>query len=173
MDTNDMSGDDFTKIIKMILVGMLIIAPLWIYLLLSGLGVFGDYYTDTTQYKIILYILVVITLIMLFIWQPFFFWRKLFNGSPTRDYLLKMGIKKNGIIKKTGKVSKYPIIIKKKRYYSIPVEIEVLDEVSSYTTKIKADIPEDKLGGIKPGIEVKLRIDKDDRNNLCIDWERF
>lgn len=173
MNTDDMSGGDFGKVIKAIVVGMLIIAPLWFYLLLSGLGVFGENFTGTILYKVILAVLIVFMIIMLFIWQPFYFWRKLFNGSGTRDYVLKMGIPKSGIIKSTGKASKYPISIKGEPYHKIPVEIEVLDPFSPYTVNIEEYVPEDEMHRLRPGIEVTLKIDRDDKKNLYIDWERF
>jgi len=173
MNLNDMSTGDFVKILKACLVSMLIPAPLFVFIFLSSYGVFGENFNETYIYKIIFVVLVIFTIIMLIVWQPFFYWARLFNGSGTRDDLLKTGKSGTGVIKSIGEMNDDVITVNRKPHFYLPLGVEIQDRFSPYIVNFTSLVPASELTRIKTGIEIPLKIDRNNNENIAIDWERF
>jgi hypothetical protein len=161
------------KFFKAFLVFILIIAPIIIYFFLSKYGYLGEDFTNTLLYKVILVILGVFVLIMGFIWQPFFYWRRLFKPMGPKSDIIKSGKSASGVIKKMGKRSKDFLIIHKKPYFSIPLEMEIKMEETSYTVNIEAFIPVAEFPQLKTDTEVPVKINKDNPEEVAIDWDNL
>lgn len=161
------------KFLKAFAVFIGILIPPALYLYLSYDGYLGTDFTDTLLHKIILGILGLFVLVMGLIWQPFYFWRRLFKPPGPKSKILQRGKSAVGIIKKLGERSEGFDIIDDRPYFSIPLEIEVKKPESSYTVECEAIVPASTVPWLKEDLEVPIKVDKDDKEKVAIDWDNF
>ncbi len=168
-----MNPIDPMKLFKVLLISFLSGLPLVVWVFLSGTGRLGEF-SDTPACRTVTIVLFIITTIWYVGVTPFLIWPRLFNGpgpesldhilnsgTPARAVLVSIGFRGIGGIRRRRRRNTYQIM-----------DLEVTGEAGTYSVPGHLDlVPECVLPFLRVGMEFPVRVSREDRTRIAIDWE--
>ncbi len=153
-----------------VLLSMAAAVPLFAWLILGPTGHLGDLY-ETHTYEMVKYVLIGLTMVFYFVVSPFVIWPRLF-GSCTYRYILRRGRRASGRIVSVGEKGQEHVGFRGRPHTYLETGVEVREGADTWTVSHLALVPDDKVGSVRAGMEVPVRICPDDRTNIAVEWDR-
>ncbi len=145
-------------------------APMIMLLALGESGSLGGF-GESRTYGVVRVAVVSLTLAFYFVVTPFFIWPRLF-GRPSREALLRRGGRARGRVGSVGDRGAEHIRTGKGLHTYLEIVVEVETERSGRVREVRhlALVPDGLVDSVRPGMEVALRVDPDDPDNIAVDW---
>ena len=153
-----------------ILLSMAAGVPMFAWLILGATGHLGGF-GESGTYEVVKYVLIGLTLVFYFVVSPFLIWPRLF-GSCTYKYILRRGRRASGRIVSVGEKGREHVGFRGRPHTYLETGVEVREGADTWTVSHLALVPDDKIGAVRAGMEVFVRICPDDRMNIAVEWDR-
>jgi len=152
-----------------VLLSMAAAVPMFAWLVLGATGHLGDLY-QTRTYEVVKYVLIGLTMVFYFVVSPFIIWPRLF-GSCTHKGILRRGRRASGRIVSVGEKGREHVGFRGRPHTYLEMEVEVREGADTWTVSHLALVPDVKIGAVRAGMDVPVRICPDDRTNIAVEWD--
>lgn len=162
---------DPTRIVKIGIVSMLSTLPLVVWVFLGGSGGLGAF-SETEACNSITIAAIMATAVVNALILPIFYWPRVLNGEDDGKRVLRKGTAARGIIRSMGEPIAVPVHTKQGSFTGLRVSVEVEHDGRSYfVSRHLTHVPEALLHSLSEGMEIPVRVSRQDRMNIAIDWK--
>lgn len=144
--------------------------PMFAWLILGATGHLGDLY-GTHTYEVVKYVLIGLTMLFYFVVSPLFIWPRLF-GFCTHRQILRRGRRASGRIVSVEEKGQEHVSFRGRPHPYLETKVEVREGADTWTVSHLALVPDDKVGSVRAGMDVPVRICPDDQKSIAVEWDR-
>lgn len=163
---------DAGKVVLMLLLYILVMVPLFGWLVLGATGSLGAF-GETEGFRTVSFVLVGFTLLMVFVVMPFFVLPKLTGGPDTGQPLITEGLPAWGRVDSVARCDDLEMEVAGVPCVNVEMHVLIEDDRTGYSVELQSLVPTDMLHLTVAGVRLPLRVHRSDRQLIVVDWKRF